>query len=477
MSATPFRSIGCLCLVSAALPSASGHALPTQEGEPDAASATRAEIPVPAAPVLPPVEPWPDDHPLQPALATIRVDDLRDYERWLASDARQGRCAGESSNDEAGDWIARQFDEMGLAPLGVDGSFFQPFEFVVRGGERGLKATTRNVVGFWEGSDPELKKQVIVLGAHYDHVGTAKSLDAGRAGRATPEDTIWNGADDNGSGTSTLIEVAEAFAMGDVRPKRSLVFIAFSAEEQGLYGSAWWCANPTVAREDVVAMVNLDMVGRNPDRPVEMAAIGSLQDDLWRRLVESSRPAAPQLALELKNHYLPDSDHASFIDAGIPSTFFFTGEHGDYHKITDTWDKIEYERMAQIGRMATALLWNTANCTERFRFEKPVFQPRGRGKRLGVQGDALVDAARLAPLQLGAGQGGYLVEMVQPDGVGAKAGLAAGDVILSVGGKSISSDDPAISLRRLVAGAPSKQDVAIVVLRGEGQVTLTVRWD
>jgi membrane-associated protease RseP (regulator of RpoE activity) len=208
-----------------------------------------------------------------------------------------------------------------------------------------------------------------------------------------------------------------------------------------------------------------------------MAAIGSLQDDLWRRLVESSRPAAPQLALELKNHYLPDSDHASFIDAGIPSTFFFTGEHGDYHKITDTWDKIEYERMAQIGRMATALLWNTANCTERFRFEKPVFQPRGRGKRLGVQGDALVDAARLAPLQLGAGQGGYLVEMVQPDGVGAKAGLAAGDVILSVGGKSISSDDPAISLRRLVAGAPSKQDVAIVVLRGEGQVTLTVRWD
>ncbi|MBM4015647.1 MAG: M20/M25/M40 family metallo-hydrolase [Planctomycetes bacterium] len=443
-----------------------------QEGAPSAPPVTPL-----VPPVLALVEPWPADHPLQPALATVRADDLRDYERWLASDERQGRCAGEPGNDEAGDWIAQQFEEMGLAPLGSDGSFFQPFEFSVRGGERGLKATTRNVVGLWEGSDPELRSQVIVLGAHYDHVGTTSSRDAGRAGRPTATDTIWNGADDNGSGTSTLIEVAEAFAMGGVRPKRSLVFIAFSAEEQGLFGSAWWCANPTVPRENVVAMVNLDMVGRNADRPVEMAAVGSLQDDLWRRLVDASRPAAPDLALELKDHFLPDSDHASFIDAGIPATFFFSGMHDDYHRISDSWDKIEYERMAQIGRMATALLWNTANCAEPFRFAKPVFQPRGRGKRLGVQGDALADAARLAALGLPQEHGGYLVETVLPDGVGAKAGLVAGDVILSIGGKPISSDDPNVSLRRLIAGAAAKEDVAIVVLRGDEQVTLTARWE
>ncbi len=468
-------SSGLLAAALVALLTRSGAAL-AQEGEPGAASAA-ANATSGAAPVMASVEPWPVDHPLQPALATIRVDDLRDYERWLASDDRQGRCAGEAGNDEAGDWIARQFDEMGLAPLGADGSFFQPFEFAVRGGERGQKAATRNVVGFWEGSDPELKAQVVVLGAHYDHVGTTKSFDAGRAGRPTPQDQIWNGADDNGSGTSTLLEVAEAFAMGDVRPKRSLVFIAFSAEEQGLYGSAWWCANPTVPRENVVAMVNLDMVGRNADRPVEMAAIGSLQEELWRRLVEASRPAAPDLALDLKDHYLPDSDHASFIDAGIPATFFYTGEHGDYHKVSDSWDKIEYERMAQIGRMATALLWNTANSSERFRFEKPRFQPRGRGKRLGVQGDALPDAPRLAALGLPKEQGGYLIETVLPDGVGAKAGLAAGDVILSIGGKPISSDDPGTSLRRLISGSPAKEDVAIVVLRGEQQLTLTARWE
>lgn len=464
------RRSGRWLAASAAL-AASGLAV-AQEGVTTAAPATAG--PAVSAPA---VAPFAADHPLQPALATIRADDLRDYERWLAADERQGRCAGEPGNDEAAAWIAQQFEEMGLTPLGDDGSFLQKFEFAVRGGERGRQAITQNVVGVWEGSDPELKRQVVVIGAHFDHVGTARSADAGRIGRAKPSDEIWNGADDNGSGTSTLIEVAEAFAMGGVRARRSLVFIAFSGEEQGLFGSAWWCAHPTVPREDVVAMVNMDMVGRNADKPVEMAAIGTLQDDLWRKLVDASRPAAPELQLDLKDHFLPDSDHASFIDAGIPATFFFTGMHDDYHQISDSPDKIEYERMAQIGRLATALLWNTANCTEKFKFERPTFLPRGRGKRLGVTGEAMAQPARLAALGLPKEQGGYEVAEVIDDGVGAKAGLAVGDVILSVGGQPISSDDPNVSLRRMIAGAPSNQDVAIVVLRGSEQLTLTARWE
>ncbi|MSR48061.1 MAG: M20/M25/M40 family metallo-hydrolase [Planctomycetes bacterium] len=443
----------------------------------EAAPAERGSAVASAATVAEPIAPLPADHPLQEALATITADDLRDYEKWLASDERMGRCAGEAGNDEAAEWIARQFDELGLAPLGDDGTFLQHFDFRVRGGEGGKMARTQNVVAFWEGSDPVLRQQVVVVGAHFDHVGTAKSLDAGRIGRATPADEIWNGADDNGSGTCTLIEVAEAFAQSGLKPKRSLVFIAFSAEEQGLFGSIHYCANPAIPIERTVAMLNMDMVGRNEGKPIEMAAIGTLQNDLWRALVAESHPAAPGLVLDLKNHYLPDSDHSSFIDAGVPTTFICTGLHEDYHKISDTQDKIAYDQMAQITRFATALLWNTANSEAKFVFEKPKFEPRGRGKKLGVTGEGIVAPTRLTELGLSKEQGGYEVNELIPDSVGSKAGLAVGDVILSIGGKALSSDDANVSLRRLIGGAPSKQDVAIVVLRGKEQVTLQARWE
>lgn len=432
-----------------------------------------------AAPAEPaPIVPLAADHPLQPALATIRADDLRDYEAWLASDDRKGRCAGEPGNDEAADWIAAKFEEFGLLPLGDDGTYLQHFDFRVRGGEGGKMARTQNVVGLWEGSDPLRKDQVVVVGAHFDHVGTLESLDAGRIGGAVDGDTIWNGADDNGSGTCTLIEVAQAFAEGVVQPKRSILFIAFSAEEQGLFGSAHFCRNPTIPQERIVAMLNMDMVGRIPKSgKIEMAATGSLENELWPKLIEASRPAAPSLVFELQSQSRPDSDHASFIDASIPATFIFTGMHPDYHRATDSPDKIAYDQMTEIGRFATALLWNTANCEEKLVFAKPKFEPRGRPRRLGVGTDGEVSAARMAELGFPKEQGGFEVKEIDPEGVGYKAGLRPGDILLSIDGKAISSDDVLVSLRRLVAGAPKSKDVPLLVLRGQEQLTLQARWD
>ncbi len=452
-------------LLVAALASALASALPAlQEAVPATAEKPR---PVPLA----------SDHPLQPALATISADDLRDYEKWLASDERLGRCAGEPSNDEAADWIAERFEEFGLTPLGDDGTFLQHFEFQVRGGARGQQARTQNVVGMWEGSDPKLKEQVVVVGAHFDHVGTAQSLDAGRIGGPAGGDTIWNGADDNGSGTCTLLEVAQAFAAGNVKPRRSIVFIAFSAEEQGLFGSAHYCRAPAIPIERTVAMLNMDMVGRNSGKPIEMAATGSFENDLWPRLIEASRAAAPDLDFKLQSGYQPDSDHASFLDVNVPTTFIFTGMHSDYHRISDSPDKLEYDQMAAIGRFATLLLWNTANCEEKLAYAKPRTEARGRAKRLGVSGDGAVSIERMVELGFAREQGGYEVKQLEPDSVGAKAGLQVGDILLTIDGKELSSDDVQVSLRRLIGGAPSKKDVPLLVLRGKDKVTLQARWE
>jgi hypothetical protein len=463
-----FRSIAALALFAAVTsaqqatgPSAAPAAAP---GSADAA----------AAPARP--EPLPKEHPLQRALVTITTDDLREDENYLADDARNGRCAGEPSCDEAAEWIADRFDEDGLEKCGDDGGWFQAFEFPVRGGKK--QATTRNVVAILRGRDPVLKDEYVVLGGHYDHVGTAKSADAGRIGGPVGDDSIWNGADDNASGTSSVLEVAQALAHGDIATKRSILFIAFSAEEQGLLGSLHYCQNPIVPLEKTVAMVNLDMVGRATKTGIELGALGSLQGGLWNRLCDAAWRAAPEL--DLVSHRLaysePGSDHHTFIQHSVPALYVFTGYHDDYHRVSDSIDKLDFEQMAKICRFVTALTVELADCTEPMKFEQPRFEARPR-KTLGIGVDGALDTAKSKALGLPDDQGGYAVTSVAAGSVAEKAGLAVGDVIVSVHGKPISSDDPLKSLQRLVGGAPSNKDVEIGVLRAGKPVTLTARWE
>ncbi len=230
---------------------------------------------------------------------------------------------------------------------------------------------THNVIGLVEGSDPLLKNTYVVVGSHYDHIGYAEreptagnERPPGAPGRMTPgtgSDRIWNGADDNGSGTVALLALARAFAEGPP-PKRSLLFIWHTGEEEGLYGSRYFADFPTVALDSIVAQLNIDMIGRNrnndPNQSNTVYLIGSdrISSELHdiSRAANRSLPEPLQLDYELNDPSDPEqlyyrSDHYSYAAKGIPVIFFTTGLHPDYHANTDEATKIEFDKLARIA--------------------------------------------------------------------------------------------------------------------------------
>jgi Peptidase family M28 len=228
---------------------------------------------------------------------------------------------------------------------------------------------TRNVIGVVEGADPKLKDTYVTFSAHYDHVGYADGAvtQGGGGGRrvkeGAAEDRIWNGADDDGSGTVTLLGVAKAFASGP-KPKRSLMFLWFAGEERGLWGSRFHADYPTAPIDKILANLNMDMVGRNRDNKPEEAntvyLVGSdrISSELHNITVEANDSLAKPLKLDFEMNDPTDleqvyyrSDHYSYAAKGIPIVFFTTGLHPDYHYNTDGVEKINFEKMARIGRL------------------------------------------------------------------------------------------------------------------------------
>lgn len=244
---------------------------------------------------------------------------------------------------------------------------------------------TRNVVGIIEGTDPMLKKTYVGFGAHYDHVGysqggvvpgVAGPRRSAPMGRVTPgavEDRVWNGADDDGSGTVALMALAKSFAQGP-RPKRSLLFVWHTGEERGLWGSRYFADYPTVPIDTIVAVLNIDMIGRNrddkPDEANVVYLVGS--DRISSELHAVSEAANKGLSKPMMLDYSfndpadPESlytrsDHYSYALKGIPVIFYTTGLHPDYHANTDGVDKIEWEKMAQITRLIQATAVKVGN--------------------------------------------------------------------------------------------------------------------
>lgn len=298
----------------------------------------------------------------------IDVAALKTWAAEIASDDYAGRQAGYEGNNKAAAYIAKQFQALGIKPGGnfeetndrtdYKRSYFQHFTFDIGSG----KLDSQNVVGIIEGSDQKLKDQIIVLGAHYDHVGqTGLGTHYARLGRTKG---IWHGADDNASGTVTVMAIAKAFAEGKIHPKRTVVFILFSAEEGGLLGSEFYCKHPTVGKiTDYVFMLNLDMIGRNPNLPTEIKGLGTaegtyLADVVNDALAQTGLSAALQKDAVVNGG---DSDHSSFGGVGISFVFFFTGFHPDYHSVSDTADKLAYDHMALIGETALRMLKDIAD--------------------------------------------------------------------------------------------------------------------
>jgi hypothetical protein len=237
---------------------------------------------------------------------------------------------------------------------------------------------TQNVVAIVEGNDPQLNQTYVAFGAHYDHVGYAEGevvsgpdgvRRIGAPGFVTPgaeNDRIWNGADDDGSGTVTLMALARAYVLG-ARPKRSMLFVWHAGEERGLWGSRYFVDHPTVDLAHIVAQLNVDMVGRNRDDKASEAntvyLVGSdrisTELDQIARAANDSLPRPLHLNYELNDPFEPEqsytrSDHYSYASRGIPVIFFHNGHHPDYHANTDEVPKILFDKMARIAELIYA---------------------------------------------------------------------------------------------------------------------------
>jgi peptidase M28-like protein len=216
-----------------------------------------------------------------------------------------------------------------------------------------------NVVGILEGSDPRLKSEYVILSAHMDHVGV---------GRPVNGDSIYNGADDDASGTTAVVEAAEAFAQLQPRPKRSIIFLTVSGEEKGLWGSAYFADHPPVPVGDIVADLNSDMVGRNWKDTI--VVIGKEHSDLGATLNRVGA-AHPELNMQPIDDIWPQenfysrSDHYNFARKGVPILFFFNGTHADYHRPSDSVDKIDAEKESRIVKLVFYLGLDVANAANR----------------------------------------------------------------------------------------------------------------
>jgi Zn-dependent M28 family amino/carboxypeptidase len=243
---------------------------------------------------------------------------------------------------------------------------------------------TQNVVAVWEGSDPLLKPEYVALGAHYDHVGYG-CMPAGN-------DTLCNGADDDGSGTTALLGMAEALSKSPTRPKRSVLFVWHCGEEKGLWGSRYFTEFPTVPLDKIVAQINIDMIGRSRKEgdtnsrnaeltgPNAIYLIGStMMSTELGELVNAVNQSYLNLTFDTKyddprdpNRFFFRSDHYNYARKGIPIIFFFDGTHEDYHRPGDTADKIDYEKMEKVTRTIYMTAWEVANRPARLKVDKPL---------------------------------------------------------------------------------------------------------
>jgi hypothetical protein len=326
----------------------------------------------------------------------------------------------------------------------------------------------RNVVGVLPGSGP-LADETVVIGAHYDHLGTS-SYGSGLGGRG--EGQVHPGADDNASGTTALLELARRFGAMKDRRGRRLVFVAFTGEERGLFGSKFYCENPPFPLDRTAAMVNLDMVGRMRPGPGDWLGLttkpqlqiwGTGTGDTFGRLVGA---VEDRYGLRVKS--VPagtgPSDHDSFYRKGVPVLFLFTDFHGDYHRPSDTPDKIDLPGLLTVVELTADLAADLAAAVSRPKYREVKEEPRPRmaqGVRLGVRPDY---AYR--------GGDGMRIEGVTAGGAADRAGLKDGDVIAAIDGVPVGTVEGYMAA--LVGKKPGTA-LEVVILRGGKKETVSVK--
>jgi aminopeptidase YwaD len=331
-------------------------------------------------------------------------------------------------------------------------------------------AEAYNVIGVLEGTDPILKSEAIVIGGHFDHLGKG-----GHSGSLAPNSLeVHHGADDNASGTSAVIELARQFSQTK-NNKRTLIFIAFSGEEEGLIGSKFYVNNPVFPLNKTVAMINMDMIGRLRDGKLTIGGIGTATE--WKDLVEGKnkifRPSESNLmpsttTIEFPNLQLTEdgfgpSDHSSFYGKQVPVLFFFTGSHADYHKPSDTVDKINFDGLKQlvsyVYEIAKAIDTNP---------KRPTYTV---AKSSAAQGRGSFRVSLGVVPGYGESNDGLVLEGVRDNSPAAKSGLKAGDKVIKLAGKDVRNvSDYTIILGELKVDT----EYEIVIMRGTQKFTLKI---
>ena len=358
------------------------------------------------------------------------------------------------------------------------------------------EVTAYNVIGVLEGSDPALKNETIIIGAHFDHLG-----HGGEGSLAANSTEIHHGADDNASGTAGVLELARIVSTQRPRPKRTIVFMGFSGEEEGLLGSNYYVNHPLLPLENTVAMINMDMIGRMKDRKVIIGGMGTAKE--WRGIIDSynlSGNKAPVLSsmtatpgtsdpppltvatsatsppvtksdsnktfdVTYQEDGLGPSDHSSFYLKHIPVLFFWTGTHNDYHKPSDTFDKINYTDEVRI-LMLVARIVNDVDRSEKRLTYTVAKSDSQQGRSTGFR------------VYLGTipnysdSNDGLLIDGVRDDSPAAKAGLKAGDKIIKIGTRDIKNVyDYTYALGEMKAG----EEYVVEVMRGGEKLTLKIK--
>jgi hypothetical protein len=309
------------------------------------------------------------------------------------------------------------------------------------------KGNTQNVIGIIEGSDPVLKNEYIVIGAHYDHLGMG-----GPNSNSRMPDTIaiHHGADDNASGVSSILEVAASIKALKTKPKRSIIIVAFGAEELGLVGSKHFFKNPVVDAKKIKAMINLDMVGRmRAEKVLTVGGTGTAAE--FEEMLNTLEPTSKMKFVRSPDGYGP-SDHSSFYMEGIPVLYFSTGAHSDYHTPFDTYDKLDYTSMKSIAELTYKTTLLLADRTSPITYKEIGSKPMGYRKlkvTLGIIPDMVSNDNK-----------GLRVDGVRKGAPGEKGGMLKGDIIVSVNGQPVTNIyDYMARLQTLVPGQTANIEV------------------
>ena len=282
-----------------------------------------------------------------PSIAQVDEANLKQHIKILSADSLQGRGAGSEGERMAASYIESQFKKMKLQPVGQSTGFRQSFPF--KGGVHGMgtEGTANNLIGFINNK----AAQTIIIGAHYDHLGLGEN---GSSLDANPQGRIHNGADDNASGVAGLIELARYFERNKKKENYNFLFIAFSGEELGLFGSKYFTEHPSIDLANVNYMINLVMIGRLDPVSKALAVSGTGTSSVWEN--ELKKLSSDKLKIKTDSAGVGPSDHTSFYLKNIPVLHFFTGAHSDYHKPSDDWQKINYVGEKEVLQLIIRLI-------------------------------------------------------------------------------------------------------------------------